>query len=131
MYSSFQSLPNSKWLQEQELRFEVPVTNISTTYKLKLELRSSDEYPFRNLTMLIDCQIPDGGVWRSDTLNVELADRQGKWYGNGISVYSYAIPYCSHIQYPDTGMFVYTVRHGMEENVLQGISDVGLTVEYE
>jgi gliding motility-associated lipoprotein GldH len=128
-YFAFQSVPDSQWDKQEELRFEVPITDISTPYKITLELRNNDKYAYRNLCVLVDCQIPDGGLWLSDSVNVKLANKTGKWYGKGIALYEYSTPYRSNVQYPDTGTYIYTIRHGMKENLLNGISDVGLRIE--
>ncbi|MCL1937569.1 MAG: gliding motility lipoprotein GldH [Candidatus Azobacteroides sp.] len=127
MYFEFRSLANAEWDKREVLRFEVPVNETASTYDVLLEVRNNNDYPFRNLWLFVDYQTPDGKV-RSDTIDVELADAYGKWYGKGIHLYTYTFPYEWNVQYPDTGIYIYAVRHGMRVNPLKGISDIGLRI---
>ncbi|GHT41905.1 gliding motility lipoprotein GldH [Bacteroidia bacterium] len=126
-FSEFHSFRNAEWDKQEAIRFEVPIHDISTSYNVLLELRNNNSYPFRNIWLFIDYKTPSGSM-RSDTLCTDLADVYGKWYGTGMSLYAYSFPYQVNVQYPDTGIYVYAIRQGMRENVLKGISDIGLTV---
>jgi gliding motility-associated lipoprotein GldH len=127
IFSEFRSFPNAEWDKQEAIRFDVPVHDVSTSYNVLLELRNNNNYPFRNIWLFIDYKTPSGSM-RSDTLTTDLADIYGKWYGTGMSLYSCSFPYQLHVQYPDTGIYVYTIRQGMRESVLKGISDIGLRV---
>ena len=127
MFSEFHSFYNSEWKQQEFVRFEVPVQDIHTPFEVFLEIRNNNDYPFQNIWLFIDYRNPKGEI-RSDTLQAELADVYGKWYGKGISLYTYSFPYDLNTQYRDTGTYVYTIRQGMRENSLKGISDIGLRI---
>jgi gliding motility-associated lipoprotein GldH len=129
-FSEYRSFPNAEWDKQEAIRFEVPIHDSSTAYHVFLELRNNNNYPFRNLWLFVDYKTP-GGDMRSDTIYAELADVYGKWYGTGISLYAYSFPYQLNVQYPDTGVYVYTIRQGMREHLLKGISDIGLRVSTE
>jgi len=94
---------------------------------VSIELRNNNSYPFSNIWLFVDFQMPDG-MCRADTINADLADVYGKWYGKGMSLYNLSIPYEISILYPDTGTYIYTIHQGMRENILKGISDIGLKV---
>lgn len=126
-YSEFRSFPNSEWDLHEAVRFKAPIKNISQAYDIFFEIRNTNDYSYRNLWLFVDYQMPKGQV-RSDTINVELADDYGKWYGTGIGLFSYTFPYELNVQYPDTGTYTYTIRQGMRNNPLTGISDIGLIV---
>jgi gliding motility-associated lipoprotein GldH len=126
-FSEFHSFPQANWAQEDIAKFEVVITDTIQRYDVFLEVRNNNDYPFRNLWLFVDITTPDGKQ-RSDTINSELADIYGKWYGKGISLYSYSFPYESNIQYPVSGNYTYSIRQGMRKNPLNGISDIGLTV---
>ncbi|MDR2683160.1 MAG: gliding motility lipoprotein GldH [Dysgonamonadaceae bacterium] len=127
VFSKFQSLPETRWDKQEAIRFEAPIRDISVPYRVMIELRNNDHYPYRNIWLFVDYQTPGGSV-RTDTLCTDLADAYGKWYGKGISLYSYSFPYQLHVQYPDTGTYTYTIRQGMRADVLNGIADVGLRI---
>ncbi len=130
VYSGFCSFPKAVWEKDNPALFNVDINDASARYSLTFEIRNNDEYPFRNLWLFIDVFTPSGDILK-DTVDIELADIYGKWYGTGLSLYTYSFPYQSTFQYPDTGRYVYTIRQGMREEALLGISDIGLTVVLE
>jgi gliding motility-associated lipoprotein GldH len=127
VFLSYHSFPGEGWSDRETARFEAPIGDASTPYCVWIELRHNNLYPFRNLWLFIDYETPSGSVGR-DTLSTELADPYGKWYGRGRGIYSYSIPYQLYQQYPDTGVYVYTIRHGMRTPLLEGITNVGLRI---
>jgi gliding motility-associated lipoprotein GldH len=127
VFSEFRSFPKAEWDKQEVLRFEVPVNDLSAKYDVFLEIRSNNEYAFSNIWLFVNYQTPKGSM-RSDTVQVELADVYGKWYGKGVSLYTYSFPYELNVQYPDTGVYIYTIYQGMRENPLKGVSDMGLRV---
>ncbi len=80
IFSEFHSFPQSEWDQQKKVQFEVLVTDTSLRYDVSLAIRNNDNYPFRNLFLFIDYQMPNGHL-RSDTLHTELADIYGKCFG--------------------------------------------------
>ncbi|MDR1526115.1 MAG: gliding motility lipoprotein GldH [Dysgonamonadaceae bacterium] len=130
VFSEFRSFSDARWDKREAIRFETSIRDISVPYRVMIELRNNDYYPFRNLWLFIEYQTPGGSV-RTDTLCTDLADAYGKWYGTGISLYSYSFPYQINVQYPDTGTYSYTIRQGMRADVLKGITDIGLRISKE
>ena len=126
-YFQFRSFSHTAWDAQEEIRFEVPVQSIQQLYNVFLEVRNTNEYNFRNIWLVVDVLNTDGSL-QTDTIQADLADRHGKWYGSGISLYETEIPVQTDIQYPDSGIYVYTIKQGMSENPLRGIADVGLRV---
>lgn len=96
-------------------------------FDVSLEIRNNNDYPFRNIWLFVDFQAPGGDV-RTDTVGVDLADVYGKWHGSGISLYSLSIPYEKAVRFPQKGAYTYSIRQGMRENPLKGISDIGLKI---
>ena len=127
IFSEFHSFSDATWSRSEKVNFEVSVLDSTQQYDVFLEIRNNNDYPFRNLWLFVDITTPDGKQ-RRDTINAELADVYGKWYGKGVSLYTYSFPYELKIQYPNTGAFIYSITQGMREESLNGISDIGLTV---
>ena len=130
LFSEFHSFPNAEWNKQQAIRFEAPVYDISVPYTVAIELRHNNQYPFRNVWLFVEYQTPSGST-RADTLGAYLADAYGKWYGKGLSLYSHSFYYQQNVQYPDTGIYTYTIRHGMRADVLAGVSDIGVCISKE
>jgi gliding motility-associated lipoprotein GldH len=126
-YYQFRSFSHATWDAQEEIRFEVPVKSLPEQYNVFLEVRNTNDYDFRNIRLVVDVLSTDGNL-QTDTIQANLADKNGKWYGNGISMYDTEIPIQTGIQYPDSGICVYTIRQVMRENPLRGIADLGLRV---
>jgi gliding motility-associated lipoprotein GldH len=127
IFSDFRSFPDAEWNKQKAMRFEATVREISIPYDLIIELRHNNQYPFRNIWLYVECQTPSGSL-QTDTMGGILADSYGKWYGKGLSLYSYSLKYQENVQYPDSGTYVYTIRHGMRSDMLKGVSDIGLRI---
>ncbi|MDR2086214.1 MAG: gliding motility lipoprotein GldH [Dysgonamonadaceae bacterium] len=127
IFSGFHSFSGSQWPRNEKATFEVEVKDNTHRYDVCIEIRNNNNYPFRNLWLFVDITTP-AKQQRTDTVNVELADIYGKWYGRGMSLYSYSFPFEQAINYPASGIYTYSVRQGMRAERLKGISDIGLTV---
>jgi gliding motility-associated lipoprotein GldH len=127
VFDEYRSFPEAVWSQKEPAHFEVNIENNRQLYDVFIEIRNSNNYPFRNIWLFVDITTPDGKQ-RRDSINAELADVYGKWYGSGISLYTYSFPYERDMQYPLTGSYQYFITQGMREEKLVGISDIGLKV---
>jgi len=127
VFFSYHSFANDEWKREEPAVFQVKINDTSQPYRLSVELRNNNDYPFGNIWLFFDYQTPGGKV-RSDTIGADLADVYGKWYGKGLSLYNLTIPYENSILFPDTGTYIFSIRQGMRENPLKGISDIGLKI---
>jgi len=126
-FCSFRSLKESNWHKDSVLRFDVPVTDSLSALDVLIEIRNTNDYPYKNLWLFVHCTTPSGES-RRDTVECLLADDFGKWQGKGLSLFELAIPYEQNIRYPRTGTYSYRIKQAMRDDVLKGISDVGLKV---
>ncbi|MDR2056974.1 MAG: gliding motility lipoprotein GldH [Dysgonamonadaceae bacterium] len=128
IFSEFHSFREAEWVRNEKVHFEIEINDNTPNYEVLLEIRNNNNYPFQNIWLFIDITTP-AGQQRTDTVNIELADVYGKWYGRGISLYTYSVPFEQNVRYPLPGIYTYSIRQGMREEVLKGISDIGLTVK--
>jgi len=126
-FFEYHSFTNSEWNRDNPAVFNVNIADNSQPYNVSIELRNDNSYPFSNIWLFVDYKMPNGSV-RADTISAELADVYGKWYGKGMSLYNLSISYEKMVHFPDTGTYTYSIRQGMRENTLKGISDIGLKV---
>ncbi len=127
MYFQFKSIEDAKWNQNTSFDFAVNITDTLSYYNVFLEIRNNESYPFRNLWLFVNLKTPEGNL-RKDTVNCELADAYGKWHGNGSSLYTLSLPFEQNVRFRIPGTYLYSIKQGMRENELQGISDIGLRV---
>jgi gliding motility-associated lipoprotein GldH len=127
IFFRYRSFPNAEWNRDDPAVFNLKIEENSQPYDVSIELRNNDAYPFSNIWLFIDYKTPNGKS-RTDTVGVDVADAYGKWYGKGLSLFNLSIPYETSLLFPDTGTYIYSIRQGMREDPLKGISDIGLKV---
>lgn len=130
-FSRFYSFPDSVWKKEDIAVFQVNIPDKNKEYEVSIDIRNNNEYPFQNLWLFVELSDHADNVLSRDTINVELADIYGKWHGKGLSVYTYSLVYHKNMQYPDSGLYVYSIQQGMRSESLPGVSDIGLRVLLE
>jgi gliding motility-associated lipoprotein GldH len=76
--------------------------------------------------MFVDVR-QDSLVLRRDTIEVMLANERGEWLGGGVSKYTLPLLYLEG-ELLKKGGYDILVQQGMREDILRGITDVGLKV---
>ena len=128
VYSKYQPVSNKSWNKQDVYFFNFQITDISVAYNVSLQLRNNDQYPYQNL-WIINEEAHPSGVSVKDTIEYMLADDFGKWTGNGITLYQSSINLRNNYHFPDTGKYTISVMHGMRDDDLKGIENVGLLIE--
>ena len=83
VYHTFQAIAQEGWLKEDTLFFNVEVPDSQTYYKLSIEIRNKNNYPYQNLGLSICYDGPEIVKLPADTLNAILATKEGIWKGDG------------------------------------------------
>jgi gliding motility-associated lipoprotein GldH len=108
--------------------FEVPVSDTTISNNVIFTVRNGSAFPFRNIYLFVSTTSPDGKTI-TDTLQYNLADEKGKWYGKGFGdIHELNLPYKSNVFFPRKGIYVFKVQHGMRMEDLKGIYDFGLKI---
>jgi gliding motility-associated lipoprotein GldH len=130
VFEEYQVVESSSWSLDDVKRFEVEIENSSADYNLIFNLRNSGTYKYRNLFVFMTRTGPSGELAR-DTLNLPLADEQGKWYGSGLGdIKELEIMFRYQFRFPQEGTYTFEFQQGMREESLDGIHDIGMRVEY-
>jgi gliding motility-associated lipoprotein GldH len=131
VFSDYHALKGSKWHQDSILRYDMTVPDSTKIYNLFLNVRNEGRYPYSNLWLFVKI-IPPKGKALNDTIELALADPEGKWLGSGLGdLYDLKYPYKQTTFFPLEGYYRIEVRQGMrsEDGVLKGIHDFGVTLE--
>lgn len=130
VYHSYQSLPEEGWKKSDTLSFQLPITDsIPTTVRLFAEVRNRTNYPYHELHLLINQNLQDSIVWKSDTITIQLADSTGRWTGKGWgSIYQSEI-FIKSVRPLHAGNYKLQIISEMQDDILQGINDVGIRIE--
>jgi gliding motility-associated lipoprotein GldH len=122
-------MPERTWKLMDVPEFQVPVTDTITKENVIFTIRTGSSYPYRNIYLFVSTTAP-GGKKITDTLQYNLADEKGKWYGKGLGdIHELSLPYKSNVFFPVKGTYIFRIQHGMRVEDLKGVYDVGLRIE--
>ena len=128
VYEKYKPIPEAKWHKDSLVIFTIPVTDKVQGHNLLINVRNEMDYNFSNLWLFIEMEIPGGQVMK-DTFEITLAAPSGKWLGEGFGgVKTRQVMYIRNYSFSRTGEYTVKIQHGMREDVLTGIKDVGFTV---
>lgn len=128
VYHSYQSIPTKGWGKGDTLVFRIAIPDSLKTLKLFAEVRNNNKYAYQNLYLVVGSNLQDSTVFETDTLELTLADKDGKWTGSGWgSLFQSVLPIgTAVIRHP--GNYTFKVSQGMKDEQLIGISDIGIKV---
>lgn len=117
------------WSVDEKLIFEFEVKDTTQLYDIFLNARNTTDYGYSNLFIFFQTDFPDGRVFR-DTVEMIIADRQGKWTGKGFGkLKANSFLFRKDVWFPEKGIYEFTIQHAMREETLVGISDMGVRIE--
>jgi gliding motility-associated lipoprotein GldH len=128
MFTDMKNLPDRVWQVNDPAVFEVEVTDTVSFFDFYLNIRIGEEYGFANMYLFIDTRFPDGRGVR-DTVECILADRSGRWLGDGSgSVRDNRILFKPRVRFPQTGTYTFELEQGMRTIVLDEVHDIGIGI---
>lgn len=138
VYDSYKPLENNRWLQDDSISFEFQITDTISKNKLYFNLRNSNEYLYSNLYVISQIVFPNGNKF-VDTLQYEIADKNGKFLGVGMSEIKHSrLLFKENFMFPISGKYKVSVWQAMRKNgnvegikELEGITDFGFRIEKE
>lgn len=117
------------WSLSTVPEFSVPVTDTLLRTNVYFTIRTGSAYPFRNIWLFVTASSPDGKSV-TDTLQYNLADDKGNWYGKGFGdIHELKMPFRSNVYFPEKGTYKFKIQHGMRVGDLKGVYDFGLRIE--
>lgn len=125
VYDSYK--PLGEWNRTDTALFRVPPVAEAGAYAAEIGLRTNADYPFKAVTVIVDCTVLPAGTVVSDTLNCRLADDDGNTLGSGQSNFQHVFP-VRRLRLSGGDSLVVAVRHHMMRETLPGIEDVGLRI---
>lgn len=111
------------------LTIAAPPDSVAGYYRLAINFRHTEDYPYRNIYFFITTTAPDGANLR-DTVQYELANEHGRWLGKiGRYWIDHRLLYRSRIRFPQQGDYLFGIQQGMRADTLYGAGAVGLRLE--
>jgi len=129
VFTDFFEIPEKTWSLSDIPSFEVPINDTLNSNNIWLMIRTGSDYPYRNIYLFVTASTP-GGITITDTLQYDLADEKGNWYGKGFgNIHALNLPYKTNVYFPLKGNYMFKIQHGMRIENLNGVYDIGLKVE--
>jgi gliding motility-associated lipoprotein GldH len=117
------------WEEANPVEISFTIQDTVNPVNLFINLRHTTAYEFSNLFLFIDTRYPNGKGVR-DTLEIILAGHDGRWFGKGLGkIKEMKIPVRNDLIFPMSGNYTLVFEQAMRVNELNGIEDVGITIE--
>lgn len=129
-YEKFRKVDVAAWNYKDEINFTVPIDK-GVPSRMRIAVRNTDTYQKANLWLFLSLTSPSGRVLR-DTIDCPLADDFGYWLGSGFSgLYLTEHRVEQQNLFNEEGSWKVTITHGMREDTIKGIQEVGILVNKE
>ena len=121
-------MPAKKWELANILAFDIPVKDTLISSNIFFTIRTGSSYPYRNIYLFVTTNSPnDKSI--TDTLQYNLADDNGNWYGKGFGdIHELNLPFKTNVFFPVKGTYQIKVQHGMRVEDLKGVYDFGIRI---
>lgn len=131
VYEDYYTSASDGWHKDSTADFTFEISDTTSLYNLYVNTRNLENYGYSNLWLFTSITAPDGSVL-ADTVEFQLALPNGKWTGKGTSgVYHNQYTYRQAVYFPMSGTYTFSIRQGMRETRLDGLRNVGISVEKE
>ena len=77
-FNNYYSFENGIWNTDTVVNFTFPINDTTKYYDISLKIRHTVYYEYQNLFLFLD-------NLSQDTVEIMLAEKSGKWLGNGIN----------------------------------------------
>jgi len=121
---------DESWTYGDIKKFQVDIDDTNSLFNFYLNVRNTTVYPFANLYVFVETTFPDS-IMARDTIELQLASRNGDWLGSGYGKFKYnQFILRKGMRFVQRGSYSFSIEQGMRTEVLEGISDVGIRLEY-
>ncbi len=122
-------IPEAKWDNRMIPFFDLTVNDTLTDYAFYLNIRHLENYRYSNLYVFLHTEFPNGNITH-DTIECTLARPDGSWMSKGSgTIRSAKILLNPALRFPLSGNYHFEIEQAMRDDVLDGITDIGLIFE--
>ena len=129
LYDESVVIPEARWDNENIPYFDVIVDDTLSDYAFYLNIRHLENYRYSNLYVFLNTEFPNGNVTR-DTIECTFAYPDGRWMSKGSgTIRSAKILLNPALRFPLSGNYHFEIEQAMRDEVLKGITDIGISFE--
>ena len=130
VFEDYKSFENQSWNADSSVIFNYSVVDTTNRNQLIVKVRHTVDYDFQNLFLFIK------SAEEKDTIEILLANKEGMWFGNGISdIREVEVVYKKDKLFGKKGDYTIEVeqamRYGALEKIqnLKNISAIGIRIQ--
>ena len=128
VYDQYVQTEDGLWKWQDAREFKIDMADTLTLHNIYLQLRHTVEYPMSNLYIFVHVKGPTGQLLK-DTVNVELAESDGRWIGKGAgNLREIQFLYRQKTTFAQSGTYTFTLEQGMRNPALP-VTDLGMRIE--
>ncbi|HKJ06548.1 MAG TPA: gliding motility lipoprotein GldH [Flavobacteriaceae bacterium] len=136
VYNQYKPINNNAWEASKTIKFIVENTDTISQKNVFINIRNNKNYAFSSLFLIAKIKFPNG-TKIIDTLEYEMTNAEGEWLGSGFTdIKENKLLYKENVTLNQLGNYQIQINHATRsmddvngENSLQGITDVGLSIE--
>lgn len=122
-------LPENRWGEKNAIKFTVDISDTINSHNLYINLRNASGYQFSNIFLFFTTTAPSGKMER-DTIELTLADANGKWLGDGSGdIWDNRQLFKKNFKFPEAGTYTFQLEQAMRIDPLPQIMDAGIRIE--
>jgi gliding motility-associated lipoprotein GldH len=131
VYDENLTVPEDGWFSTSPAYFNVEIDDTLTYHTLYLGISHTVNYKYQNIYFFVTMSLPNGQLAR-DTVNLNLANNYGEWYGRGMGkTKTLQLPYRTNFLFPYTGTYKFYIEQAMRDDTLKNIKAIGLKIAKE
>lgn len=128
IYSHFEHTDIDGWAKNDTLLYNIGNTYTGGIYDCSIGLRISNDYPFKSLTLIVRHTIWPQQESREDTICCRFTDNKGNISNKGLSLFQHQSELPA-IRLNANDSITFSIRHYMRQEVIPGISDIGIEMK--
>ncbi|MBQ9561782.1 MAG: gliding motility lipoprotein GldH [Prevotella sp.] len=130
VYHHFESTSDEGWDKEDTLTMQTDEMQETGTYELTLDVRTTEEYPYQDLSLMVEETLLTSKAKRLYPVTLQIATRQGERNEEGLAYSEFRRELSK--QYIRKGEKIrFRIYHKMRRLVLPGVKDVGIKLKVE
>ena len=128
VYESHNSFEEKSWNSDSAITFNYNISDTLTPHEMSVLVRHTVDYEYQNLFLFLSGDL-------NDTIELELADKIGKWKGSGLSdIREFEYLFAKNKVFSKKGNHSINIEQAMrfaaKEKIqnLEHVSDIGLII---
>lgn len=128
VFQNYKAFNKNQWHADSLVKFNFLNADTLNQHEIELKIRHTVDYEYRNLFLFYQNET------KTDTLEVLLADKRGKWYGKGIGDIREVSVIIERLKFNNKKEIKYVLeqamRYGKKEKIirLQNLNSIGLRI---